>query len=303
MITFAFCTYKRADRLERLVEAMRAQHCPEPFEILAVNNNSPDATLDVLRALASLPGPRLRYVTETEQGIVPARNRVIAEAIDSDILVFIDDDELPLPGLLDAATDAVRAGARCVGGRIRVDLTTCRRPAWLGDELLGFLGQVDYGDTAFWLDDELRPVFTGNIAYDMTLFRDDASLRFDHRYNRRGAVLGGGEDLMMLRTLLSRSVPVRYCPEMAVLHAVEPWRLRRRYFLGIHYRSGLQSGRFELPHYRRQFLGVPPFMLAQVARQAWKTVATGLSGRPGLLRQAMNVAHAWGSIVGYAQRA
>ncbi len=40
LLTFAFCTYNRADRLRTLVAAMRAQACPVPFEILAINNNS-----------------------------------------------------------------------------------------------------------------------------------------------------------------------------------------------------------------------------------------------------------------------
>ena len=76
-ITYAFCTYNRADRLPSLVAAMRAQACPVPFEILAVNNNSTDNTASVLERLELAPGPRLRVATEPEPGIVPARNRVL----------------------------------------------------------------------------------------------------------------------------------------------------------------------------------------------------------------------------------
>ena len=130
----AFCTYKRADRLEKLVAELRAQSCPVPFEILAVNNNSPDDTLDVLSQLQRQSGAPLRVVTEMAAGIVPARNRALTEALDRDILVFIDDDELPQPGLLDAAYDAiVNEGAECAGGRVEMDFTTTPRPAWLGD--------------------------------------------------------------------------------------------------------------------------------------------------------------------------
>ncbi|MDP2266891.1 MAG: glycosyltransferase family A protein, partial [Thiobacillus sp.] len=77
LLTFAFCTYNRADRLEQLVAAMRAQTCPVPFEILAINNNSTDNTVEVLTRLAQLSGPTLRWVTEPVQGIVAARNRGI----------------------------------------------------------------------------------------------------------------------------------------------------------------------------------------------------------------------------------
>jgi len=90
-LTFAFCTYNRADRLESLVAAMRAQDCPVPYEILAVNNNSQDNTLAILEDLASQPSAPLHFVTERNQGIVSACNRAIEESLDSDILVFIDD--------------------------------------------------------------------------------------------------------------------------------------------------------------------------------------------------------------------
>src|SRR3569832_576265 len=103
VLTFAFCTYNRADRLEKLVAAMREQTCPIPFEILAINNNSSDATAYILSRLDLLPGPTLRWVTEPVQGIVAARGRGIAEALDCGLLVFIGDDAIPLPGLLEAA--------------------------------------------------------------------------------------------------------------------------------------------------------------------------------------------------------
>ena len=106
-LTVAFCTFKRANRLGQLVSALRAQSCPVPFDILAVNNNSPDDTLDVLERLQARPGAPLRVVTEHAPGIVPARNRALSESLDRDILAFIDDDELPRPGFLDAAYDAI----------------------------------------------------------------------------------------------------------------------------------------------------------------------------------------------------
>src|SRR3569832_2232853 len=220
VLTFAFCTNNRADRLEELVAAMRAHACPIPFEILAINNNSSDATADILARLEQLPGPTQRWVTAPVQGIVAARNRGIAEALDSDILVFIDDYEIPLPGLLEAAGDAILFdGAACACGRVAMDFSTSTRPRWLEDDLLGFLAAVDHGPERFWLEAASPPIWTANVAYDMRLFRDDPALRFDIRYNREGKDVGGGEDAMMLRALLERKVRIRYCHEMAVRRA------------------------------------------------------------------------------------
>lgn len=249
-LTVGICTYNRAARLPALVRALRDQECPIPFEILLVNNNSQDDTLAVLASLAAQPGARLRYVTEAEQGIVPARNRVLAEARDSDYLVFLDDDELPGPGLLAAAVQEFQTypSADCLGGRVEVDFSGAGgRPAWLGDELLGFLGGVDYGDQGFWIKDDRTPVWTSNVAYRMALFRNDPSLRFDPRFNRKGKGVVGGEDVHMFLTLLQRGTGIRYCPAMVTRHGVEAWRLYRWYFLRLHAANGYRAGRFEQP--------------------------------------------------------
>ncbi|MEI8572743.1 glycosyltransferase family 2 protein [Methylomonas sp. LW13] len=301
-LTFAFCTYNRAERLENLVFAMRAQSCPIPFEILAVNNNSSDATSDVLKQLQQLPGPTLRWVHEPNQGIVAARNRAIQEAINSDILVFIDDDELPLTGLLETVTHAYFSeGAECVGGRIDIDFTHHKRPEWLDDELLGFLGALDHGKQAFWIEDSTTPVWAGNIAYDMAIFRNDPALRFDRRYDRKGKTIGGGEDVMMFNVLLQQKRRIRYRPDMAILHAVEPWRLRRRYFLDVHFLAGYRGAINDFPVYHRTYLGIPPFLISQIVRQTWQWLALAFTAKHSL-RQAMNVSYSLGQICGCFSR-
>lgn len=302
-LTFAFCTYNRADRLETLVAAMRAQDCPVPFEILAVNNNSKDRTLAILEDLATRPGAPLHFVTEMAQGIVPARNRAIKEALESDILVFIDDDELPQDGLLNAAHDAiVNEGAQCAGGRVEVDFTPHGRPDWLSDDLLGFLAEVDYGEQSFWIQHTDTPVWTANVAYDMRLFRENPNLCFDSLYNRVGTAVGGGEDIAMFNQLLARGTPIRYRPDMQVKHYVEPWRLKRSYFLKLHYQAGLRKGLHELPVYTKTILGIPPFLVAQFFSHCLQTLVMGITHRNGLLRQAMNTTHAWGMLTGYLKR-
>lgn len=302
-ITVAFCTYNRAGRLDRLVAALRAQSCPVPFDILAVNNNSPDDTLDVLANLQRQAGAPLRVVTETAPGIVPARNRALREALDRDILVFIDDDELPVPGLLQAAHDAiVHEGAHCVGGRIEIDFTEHDRPAWLDDEVAGFLGRLDHGAEALWVVDDTTPVWSGNTAYAMQYFRDHPELSFDARYNRAGEGVGGGEDAMMLRTLLELGARIRYRPDMVVLHAVDAWKLKRSYFLRLHYQAGLRQGRFHMPDFPRKFFGVPPFLVGQFLRHAFRTAIMFATARQGVIRQAMNATNSLGAIIGYARR-
>lgn len=297
LITVAFCTYKRADRLEKLVAALRTQNCPIPFEILVVNNNSPDNTLEVLSGLQQQPGAPLRVVTEMAQGIVPARNYAIEESRSSEIMVFLDDDELPQSGFLAAAYDGIaHEGADCVGGMVEVRFAPYPRPRWLENDLLGFLAEVDYGKKPFWVESDATPIWTCNVAYRTELFKD--GLRFDQRYNRCGNGVGGGEDVMMFQALLERGVKIRYRPDMVVEHFVESWRLKRFYFLKLHYVSGLKYGYHEFPPYPREVLGVPLFLFSQLVRHTAKTVLMYTSGRTGALRQAMNMTHAIGMIAG-----
>jgi hypothetical protein len=175
-----------------------------------------------------------------------------------------------------------------------------QRPHWLGEDLLGFLAEVDYGVAPFWITEQSTPVWTANVGYRMSLFAD--GLRFDARYNREGKAIGGGEDVMMFHDLLKRGARIRYRPDMVVRHFVEDWRLRRRYFLQLHYISGYKKGRWELGSHPREIFGVPPFLLSQAGRQWVRTAAHWTGGKPGFLRQAMNGMYALGMIAGTFRR-
>ncbi len=296
-LTVAICTYNRSERLPALVAALRAQECDLPFDILFVDNNSTDDTAAVLDRLAQEPGVPLRRVREVKQGITHARNRSIDESLGYDYMVVMDDDELPMPGFIQAAVSALRdENAECVGGRVRVRFESAPRPAWLEDNLLGFLAEVDYGASSRWVEDDSTPIWTCNVAYQTALFKN--GLRFDQRYNRKGKGIGGGEDATMFQALLRQNTKMRYRPDMVVAHFVEPWRLKRSYFLKVHYVSGFKTGFHEFSRYPRELFGVPLFLFPQLVVHVLKTLTMYTRGRSGALRQAMNMTHAWGLIVG-----
>jgi succinoglycan biosynthesis protein ExoM len=120
-ITVCICTFNRCKRLKPLITELRKQTSPIPFDILIINNNSTDQTEDVLQKLIGEEGIPLRYVTEAQQGISYARNRAISECLDKDFMLFMDDDEMPVQGLINAATDAlINENADCVGGTVEV---------------------------------------------------------------------------------------------------------------------------------------------------------------------------------------
>jgi len=298
-ITVVVCSYNRANRLPSLIRALRSQLCSIPFDLLVVENNCTDNTHEILLGLQSEIGAPLRIVNETNQGISYARNRAIEECLDSDFILFMDDDELPCENLIQTAVDTFEmTDAYCVGGKIIVDFFQLQRPEWIEDNLLGFLGQVDYGADLFQIKDPSTPIWAGNIAYDMRIFRDNPDLCFDIRYNRAGEGVGGGEDVIMFEELLKRNLSTYYQPKMAVLHSVDAWKLKRRYFINLHFVSGKKYGQYEMENFKRNVLGVPPFMLIHFIRHCLLAAFMFIRGKSGSIRQAMNAAHSLGSIWG-----
>jgi len=109
--------HNTAGHLERCIAALRAQaYSHSQFEILMVENNSTDASADILARAAGI-----RVLTETKQGSYAARNRALREAR-GDLLAFTDSDCAPEPGWLQAIDRALGdPGLQVVLG--------CRRPA------------------------------------------------------------------------------------------------------------------------------------------------------------------------------
>src|SRR3989304_2573084 len=121
------------------------------------------------------------------------------------------------------------------------------------------------------------------------------------RGGERGGV-GGGEDLSMFNNLPDRGARIRYRPDMVIDHLVEDWKLRRKYFLSLHYTAGRKAGAWEKDEYEKVFCGVPPFMISQAIRQLGRAFGMLIRRRPGALRQAMNGTYALGMIEGRFKR-
>jgi len=301
-LTVAICTYNGGERLASLVTAVWQQAAAVDgvrVEILVVDNNSTDDTPAVV-ARCGENGVPVRRVLETRQGIPFARNRAVAEA-PGPYLAFIDDDELPGPRWLATALEALRdEGAECVGGKIEVVLPGDGRPRWMIPAVEAFLGRIDHGDAPAWVTDTSMPIYSGNVAYNVAALGE--RLHFDARYNRAGTGIGGGSDGILFRQLVDARARLRYRPEMVIEHHVGAEKLRRRYFLRLHFKGGVRHGAYQFPDYRRQVLGVPPFLVLQALRQAGKTLGLVARRDPYALRQAMNLAFDLGCMVGCNQR-
>jgi glycosyltransferase involved in cell wall biosynthesis len=296
-LTVAICTHNRAAQLADTLRSLEALEAPgRQWELLVVDNASTDGTPALLEELHWRPGVPLRCVREERLGVSYARNRAVEEAR-GEYVLFIDDDETPHEDWLAAHARALREHAPdATGGRIEVRFIGAERPSWLTDELLGFLGRLDHGPLPRRLTDEGQKIFTGNAA-----FRRETVRRlglFDTSLGRRGRINAGGEDVDLFVRLLRAGCDVRWVPDAIIFHRIEAEKLRRGYFLDLHYRQG----RMEAIRRRGAGSRVPPKyfygQLLRAIRAAWDKRRQ--KGPDSALRLEMNAAYFFGVIVGWA---
>jgi glycosyltransferase involved in cell wall biosynthesis len=295
-ITVALCTHNHADRLKRtLVDLKEIQHPNQPWELLVIDNASSDATPTLLAQEDwQLEGVEVRIVREEKLGLSNARNRAISEALGQYIL-FMDDDETPDPAWLtnhEAAMSEYSPDA--LGGRIDVMFEDGDRPDWLQDELLGFLGRLDHGESR-WLTDPGTPIFGGNFAFHRNVFSRIGN--FDARLGRQGTANIGGEDTEIYRRLLDQGCRVRWVPGAIINHRIQAHKLKRGYFLDLHFRQGRMEGSRK----RGERSRIPPlYLYPQVTRAFGRALASRLSlGANHSLRMEMNAAYFIGYLIGW----
>jgi len=297
LITLALCTHNHADRLQRTLDDLGRLNSPtRPWEIVVVDNGCTDDTPAMLADPEWRPsGVPVRIVREMRLGLSNARNRALKEA-QGEYLLFIDDDETPDPDWLRAYEQAILAYAPdALGGRIEVIFEHGDRPAWLQDEILGFLGQLNHGE-ACWLTEPNTPFYGGNFTIRREVFATAGE--FDPELGRKGRVNMGGEDTEFYRRLLSSGHRIRWVPEAIIHHRIRADKLRRTYFLDLHHRQGRMEGALKRGNGSR----LPPkYLLSQLGRaidralvQRWR------QGSDSSLRQEMNVVYFVGYILGWA---
>ena len=217
-------TYRRpqdlADALPVLVEHVEAV---DDCELVIVDNDREPSARQMVE-----PWTRrhpVRYVHEPVPGIAAARNRGMDESSESDLVVFIDDDERPVAGWL-AALIGTYSQHRCVGV--------------VGPVVSVFATEIDPWIDAGRFFTRLRhatgthvPVAaTNNLLLNVGMLRQ-WGLRFDEEFG-----LTGGSDTVLSLEIAKQGGALIWCDE-AVVHDVVPasrstrdWVLRRAFRMG-----------------------------------------------------------------------
>ncbi len=294
--TVALCTHNHGDRLVRTLADLRELRAPDaPWELLFVDNACSDDTPSLLSREAWPAGWQVRAVREEKLGLSNARNCALHEAR-GEYLIFIDDDETPDPGWLRAFETLIRDHAPdAFGGRIEV-LFEGGRPVWLTDDLLGFLGQLNRSDVVAPLTEPGTSFHGGNFGVLRKVC--EAVGAFDPMLGRKGSDNTGGEEVDFYRRLLAAGSSVWWTPDAVIHHRIQAAKLKRSYFLDLHYRQG----RMEAIRRRGSASRVPPkYLVPQLGRALYGLLQQwSARGWNATVRKAMNVAYFLGYLSGWA---
>lgn len=206
-------TYQRRQAVCDAVRALSKVEYRGRFEVIVVVDGSTDGTAAALTQLSS--PVHLRIIEQPNRGLACARNRGAAEA-DGDVLLFLDDDMICEPDLLEEHARSYREGADAVLGDFP--------PA--ADPRAGFLADAaTRGQYRKGLPLTPFDIFCGHMSVKRGIF--DALGGFDESFSGDGKY--GNEDIDFGRRLL-RQAEVRHNPR-AICHQrslVGPRELMRR---------------------------------------------------------------------------
>lgn len=217
MITVAVITRGRPVQLDALLGRLAELYGGDPTIQLAVVDNDEEASARgvVDRHRAGFVGG-LRYEVEVDVGYSTARNRAVSLLGDDDYLAFIDDDELPEPGWLEALLRTSRDfSADVVAGLVVSELPPDAPAAIMNSGVMDAqLGkQQRSGEVMEWCA-------TNNTLIHRSVF-DRVAGGFDPRFNHVG-----GEDSHFFLRATQAGCRIVWCPDAVVREPAAPARLQ-----------------------------------------------------------------------------
>lgn len=239
-IVVGMATYRRPELLATLLPRVLAQieHLSQEWDqplrtsVVVVDNDPVGSARETVLAIGD---DRIHYALEAEPGISSARNRVLHEAGDADVLVLLDDDETPheswLLHLL-AAHREYRADA--VSGPVRA-VFDGPEDAWVAASGT-YLEPLRTGTPTGTM---LRRAATNNLLLDLRTVRA-MDLHFDPRFG-----LTGGEDSLFTGQLTRAGGRLVWCAEALVDDIVPTARNTRRFQLHRRFAQSATTVRVE----------------------------------------------------------
>jgi glycosyltransferase involved in cell wall biosynthesis len=281
-LTIAICTWNRAALLAAALDALKqaVSRAAAPPEIIVVDNNSTDATVQVIaEAGRELP---LRYLFQATPGLSHARNAAV-EAASGDFIAWIDDDVVVGTDWLRAYEAALieRPHAAFFGGPVRPVLLG-EPPRWLSQawsRVDRVFAAIDLAAEPFEIRSTACLPYGANFACRTDLQR---AFPYDPDLGRRPAdYWRAGEEHALLRQLLETGHSGWWLPDAAVQHVIGPDRQGFRAFMAHGFGNGRTQARLNpLPSGEKTWFGYPQSLLKMLARVCGETLVSTLGKEP-----------------------
>jgi len=243
-IAVVICTRNRASFLSDLLQALKKQTMPsDQWEIIVVDNNSTDATLEVIEKYRS-QGMAIKLVKESRLGSNFCRNTGIKNS-SAPLIAFIDDDAYPDCEWLSNIWEiygSEEVWDFCLSGKIALHFLN-ERPGWLNKELEDYLSAIDYGESPKWI--QARQACSANLVIPRKHFQANSVLGFDTRLLRRDGNLKSNDETLTLLKLEKLGVRFLYCPNIKVWHQIPKQRLQSSFFIKRAFWQGISDIQME----------------------------------------------------------
>jgi glycosyltransferase involved in cell wall biosynthesis len=289
--SIVIATYKRAALLADTLDSLSRLQPGAPWEVIVVDNNSPDNTRAVVEAAAAAYPVPLRYAFEEEQGRSAALNCGFRLA-SGDIVVTTDDDVRVAPDWLNTIGRGLDTlDCDYVGGRV-LPIWESEPPTWVprvNGRLWAVIALLDYG---------AEPIAFGKrvpLGVNMAIRREalDRVGGFDTRIGRKAGTLLGQEVREWCMRAHAAGLVGYYVPDMVVQHLIPTDRLNKAYFRRWFFWRGIsramlyaQSGKdMEAPEQTtldfsqvKHIAGVPRYMFRSALVAMKASLAARLHG-------------------------
>lgn len=231
-LVVAMATYRRPELLAELLPELVRQCAAVDIEAdILVVDNDPDG--EARELVTSFEG--VRYVHEPRPGISAARNAALEAAAGDDLLVFIDDDEMP--------TDEHWLARMLQTWRAHPDATGVVGPviSTFDAPVPSYVRSGDFFHRRrLPTGSPIKVAATNNLLLDLRHVRDHG-LRFDEEFG-----LSGGSDTLFSAHLVQSGGTMVWCDEAVVLDKVPAKRATADWVLRRAVRSGNSRVRVDL---------------------------------------------------------
>ncbi len=214
-------SYNRADQLKEAIETLVCleTHGAFTYEVVVIDNNSPDHTRQVVEAAIPNSPVTLRYLFNPIKGDGPTRNVGLRNS-DSDFYAFFDDDQFaPSHWLYELYQGHLESKADIVGGPVFLAIPDEER-AQLGRICRGILREQDYYKklqpyTGSELPGTCNMIVTRRVFDQVGMFSE--------------TMITGGSDFDFVNRARDAGFALWYNPKAEIRHRVEKHRLKPEY--------------------------------------------------------------------------